>query len=134
MDHGHASHSHHRHGGDGGAPGAAHAGHDKHAGHSVEMFRDRFWVSLVLTIPALIWEPMLQDWFGYTAPVFAGSAYIPAIFGIAVFVYGGRVFLQGAWDELRARLPGMMTLISLADRKSTRLNSSHVRISYAVFC
>jgi P-type Cu2+ transporter len=114
MDHGHASHSHHGHGADGGARGPAHAGHNKHAGHSVEMFRDRFWVSLVLTIPALIWEPMLQDWFGYTAPVFAGSTYIPAIFGSAVFVYGGRVFLQGAWDELKVRLPGMMTLISLA--------------------
>ncbi len=119
----HGSHAHHRHEADGAGDGKAHgvahsstvhAGHDKHAGHSVEMFRDRFWISLLLTIPALIWEPMLQEWFGYSAPVFAGSAYIPAIFGIAVFVYGGRVFLQGAWDELRARLPGMMTLISLA--------------------
>ena len=94
--------------------GHAHAGHDKHAGHSVAMFRDRFWISLALTIPALIWEPMLENWFGYTAPVFPGSAYIPAIFGTAVFVYGGRVFLQGAVDELRARMPGMMTLIGLA--------------------
>ncbi len=92
----------------------AHAGHDKHAGHSVEMFRERFWISLLLSIPALFWEPILQHWFGYAAPVFAGSSHIPAIFGTAVFLYGGRVFLQGALDELRARLPGMMTLISLA--------------------
>ena len=91
-----------------------HAGHDKHAGHSVEMFRDRFWLSLALTIPALVWEPMLQDWFGYTAPRFPGSQYIPAIFGAAVFLYGGWVFLKGAWGELKNRLPGMMTLISLA--------------------
>ncbi|WP_246734841.1 heavy metal translocating P-type ATPase [Chelativorans sp. ZYF759] len=114
MAHRHAHHSHDRHGGDGGTPGPAHGGHDKHAGHSVEMFRDRFWVSLVLAIPVLIWEPMLQDWFGYTAPVFTGSVYVPAIFGIAVFLYGGRVFIRGALEELRARLPGMMTLISLA--------------------
>lgn len=91
-----------------------HAGHDKHAGHSVEMFRDRFWLSLALTIPALVWEPMLQDWFGYTAPRFPGSQYIPAAFGAAVFLYGGWVFLKGAWGELKNRLPGMMTLISLA--------------------
>lgn len=91
-----------------------HAGHDKHAGHSVEMFRDRFWLSLALTIPALVWEPMLQDWFGYTAPHFPGSQYIPAAFGAAVFLYGGWVFLKGAWGELKNRLPGMMTLISLA--------------------
>jgi P-type Cu2+ transporter len=94
--------------------GGGHEGHDKHAGHSVEMFRRLFWVSLVLTIPALIWEPMLQEWFGYRAPVFPGSDMIPAVFGIAVFLYGGRIFLKGAARELSDRLPGMMTLISLA--------------------
>jgi P-type Cu2+ transporter len=88
--------------------------HDKHAGHSVEMFRTRFWVCLALTVPALIWEPMLQDWFGYRAPVVPGAAFIPAIFGTAVFVYGGWIFLQGAWRELADRNPGMMTLIGLA--------------------
>jgi len=93
---------------------AQHIAHDKHAGHSVAMFRDRFWLSLALTVPALIWEPMLQEWFGYRAPAFPGSPYIPAVFGTAVFVYGGRVFLQGAVRELADRLPGMMTLIGLA--------------------
>jgi P-type Cu2+ transporter len=91
-----------------------HAGHGKHAGHSVEMFRTKFWVSLALTVPALIWEPMLQEWFGYQAPAFAGSDLIPALFGTLVFFYGGWVFLQGAIRELSDRLPGMMTLISLA--------------------
>jgi P-type Cu2+ transporter len=91
-----------------------HGGHGKHAGHSVEMFRTKFWVSLALTVPALIWEPMLQQWFGYQAPAFAGSDLIPALFGTLVFFYGGWVFLQGAIRELSDRLPGMMTLISLA--------------------
>lgn len=104
-----ALHHAHEHG-----DGASHVGHDKHAGHSVEMFRDRFWISMALTIPALIWEPMLQQWFGYRAPEFPASQYIPAIFGTAVFFYGGWVFLRGAWGELSSRLPGMMTLISLA--------------------
>jgi P-type Cu2+ transporter len=90
------------------------ADHDKHAGHSVEMFRNRFWVCLALTVPALIWEPMLQDWFGYRAPDVPGAAFIPAIFGTAVFVYGGWIFLLGAWRELADRNPGMMTLIGLA--------------------
>jgi Cu2+-exporting ATPase len=90
------------------------AAHDKHAGHSVAMFRDRFWTSLVLTIPTLIWEPMIQEWFGYSAPQFPGSHFMPPVFGAIVFFYGGWVFLQGALRELRARLPGMMTLISLA--------------------
>lgn len=89
-------------------------GHDKHAGHSVEMFRRRFWVCLVLTVPALVWEPMLQDWFAYTAPEVPGHQYIPAVFGTIVFVYGGLVFLEGAGRELADRNPGMMTLISLA--------------------
>src|SRR5688572_2480254 len=91
-----------------------HGGHDKHAGHSVAMFRDRFWISLALTIPTLIWTDMVQHWLGFQAPAFPGARFLPAVFGTAVFFYGGLVFLQGAMSELRARLPGMMTLISLA--------------------
>jgi P-type Cu2+ transporter len=88
--------------------------HDKHAGHSVEMFRDRFWLTLAMTIPTLIWSHELQAWFRYTAPAFPGSVLIAPVFGTAVYVYGWRVFLQGAVHELRNRLPGMMTLIALA--------------------
>src|SRR5690606_39945299 len=99
---------------------AARAGHaepgerGRHAGHSVEMFRDRFWISLALTVPTLIWSEPVQSWLGYRAPAIPGSAYLPAVFGTAVFVYGGRVFVQGAVRELRSRQPGMMTLIALA--------------------
>jgi Cu2+-exporting ATPase len=78
------------------------------------MFRDKFWISLALTIPTVVWGHMLQSALGYTAPRFPGSAWIPALFGTAVFVYGGWVFIQGAAREIRARLPGMMTLIALA--------------------
>ena len=107
------AHAHHAaHGDHGGHDG--HKGHDKHAGHSVAMFRDKFWLSLALTIPTLVWGHMLQSAFGYTAPQFSGSMYIPAVFGTAVFVYGGWPFLQGAIRELTDRLPGMMTLIALA--------------------
>jgi len=90
------------------------AAHDKHAGHSVAMFRDKFWLSLLLTVPTLLWSHDIQEWFGFMAPMFPGSAYIPAAFGTIVFVYGGLVFLRGAAGELRDRQPGMMTLISLA--------------------
>jgi Cu2+-exporting ATPase len=92
----------------------AHARHDKHAGHSVAMFRDRFWIAFALTIPTLIWGHMLQSALGYTAPHFPGSTYIPPLFGTVVFLYGGTPFVQGALRELRDRLPGMMTLIALA--------------------
>jgi P-type Cu2+ transporter len=78
------------------------------------MFRDRFWISLALTVPTLIWTDMVQHWLGFRAPEFPGARYLPAVFGTAVFFYGGWVFIQGAASELRARLPGMMTLISLA--------------------
>ena len=93
---------------------AAPAGHDRHAGHSVAMFRDRFWLSFALTIPVLIWSMDLQEWLGYMAPAFPGSEFMGAVLGTAVFLYGGPVFLRGARDELRDRQPGMMTLISLA--------------------
>jgi P-type Cu2+ transporter len=92
----------------------ARGGHDKHAGHSVAMFRDKFWISLLLTIPTLIWGHMLQRAFSYSAPAVPGSRWIPAAFGTAVFLYGGLPFIQGAIRELRDRLPGMMTLIALA--------------------
>jgi Cu2+-exporting ATPase len=93
---------------------SGHHGHDKHAGHSAEMFRDRFWLSLILTVPTLVWSDSLQDWLSFTAPSFPRSQHVPAVFGTAVFLYGGLVFLKGGLGELRDRLPGMMTLISLA--------------------
>ena len=92
----------------------AHAAHDRHAGHSVAMFGDRFWLSLLLTLPVLVWSGDLQEWLGYRAPSFPGSELIPPVLGTIVFVYGGLVFLRGGRDELRDRQPGMMTLISLA--------------------
>ena len=91
-----------------------HAGYDKHAGHSVEMFRDKFWISLALTVPTIVWGHMLARIMGRHDPLLAGGQWIAPLFGTAVFVYGGWVFLQGAVRELRDRLPGMMTLISLA--------------------
>jgi Cu2+-exporting ATPase len=91
-----------------------HASHDRHAGHSVAMFRDKFWRSFALTIPVVFWSTDVQHWLGYTAPSFPGSQFIPAILGTVVFVYGGLVFIRGAWGELADHKPGMMTLISLA--------------------
>lgn len=93
----------------------AHAGgHDKHAGHSVAMFRDKFWLSLALTIPIVLLSPDIAMWLGYEIPDFPAAAWLPAILGTVLFVYGGLVFLRGAAGELRERQPGMMTLISLA--------------------
>ena len=78
------------------------------------MFRDKFWIALGLTIPTLIWGHMLPGALGFTTPAFPGSRWIGPVFGTAVFAYGGRPFLQGAAREVRSRLPGMMTLITLA--------------------
>ena len=84
-----------------------HQGHDQHAGHSVEMFRDKFWWSIALTVPTLVWSPMIQQWVGFQAPAFPGSGYVPAIFGTILFFYGGMVFLRGAVREIKDRLPGL---------------------------
>ncbi len=91
-----------------------HGSHDRHAGHSVAMFRDKFWLSFALTIPVVFWSTDVQHWLGYTAPSFPGSKFIPALLGTVVFVYGGLVFIRGAGSELADHKPGMMTLISLA--------------------
>ena len=89
-------------------------GHDRHAGHSVAMFRDRFWLSLAMTIPVVLLSQDISDWFGYALPAIPGLEYLPAILGTVVFLYGGLVFIRGAQGELADRKPGMMTLISLA--------------------
>jgi len=91
-----------------------HAGHEKHEGHSPEMFRDRLWVSLVLTIPILFFSTQFQDWFNYEAPTFTGSDWVSPILATVLFVYAGGVFLRGGQREIQARQPGMMTLISVA--------------------
>jgi P-type Cu2+ transporter len=88
--------------------------HNKHAGHSVSMFKDKFWLSLLLTLPVLAYSEMIQQWLRFSPPLFPGSAYIPFLFSTAIFFYGGLVFIKSAVEEIRARLPGMMTLISLA--------------------
>jgi Cu2+-exporting ATPase len=116
SEHSHTQHHGHHPGPsmDGARNHAAHASHDRHAGHSVAMFRDKFWLSLALTIPVVFWSSEVQHWLGYTAPTFPGSKFLPAILGTVVFLYGGIVFIRGAWGELSERRPGMMTLISLA--------------------
>src|SRR5215213_7926860 len=90
------------------------ANHDRHAGHSVAMFRDKFWLTLALTVPIVILSEDIQEWFGYSIPRLPGVDYLPAILGTIVFLYGGLVFIRGAQVELADRKPGMMTLISLA--------------------
>lgn len=87
--------------------------HTDHSGHEM-MFRNRFWVSIVLTIPVLVFSPMIQEWFGFTAPEFTGSNLVGPIFAIIIFLYGGIPFFQMAVPEIKQRVPGMMTLIALA--------------------
>ncbi len=78
------------------------------------MFRNRFWVNLVLSIPVIIYSPSIQNWFSYTAPPFPGSQLIVPVLSTVIFLYGGLPFLRMATWELRAGKPAMMTLISLA--------------------
>ncbi len=89
---------------------AGHGGHDDHAAQ----FRDRFWLTLVLSVPVVIWSPMIQDWFGYTAPQFAGDQLLAPVLGSIIFFYGGWPFLAGAKAEIRPWQPGMMLLIAMA--------------------
>jgi Cu2+-exporting ATPase len=110
----HVNAGHSMHAGTAGhAAGAAHAAHTDHSGHE-QMFRRRFWVSLALSLPVLLFSPMIQELLGFRLPALAGSQWIPFVFALAIFAYGGLPFLRTAVPELRNREPGMMTLISLA--------------------
>jgi P-type Cu2+ transporter len=90
------------------------ANHDKHAGHNPDIFKKKFWLNLLLSIPAVLYSHTIMDLLNYSMPTFPGSKWIPAIFGIIIFFYGGLVFIKSAKAEIAARTPGMMTLISLA--------------------
>ncbi|MDZ4225481.1 MAG: heavy metal-binding domain-containing protein, partial [Candidatus Andersenbacteria bacterium] len=88
--------------------------HDKHAGHSTNVFARKFWVSLALTVPIVLYSPLPQLFLGWALPVFPGSGLIVPLLGSIVFFYGGWIFLISSWRELKGKAPGMMTLISLA--------------------
>ena len=81
----------------------------KHAGHSIQMFRDRFWLSAILSIPIILYSELPARFFNWQAPAFPGSLYLPLVLASVVFFYGGSVFLKGARQELREKLPGMMS-------------------------
>ena len=89
-------------------------GHGEHAGHSTAMFKNRFWLSLILSVPVVIFSPMFADMLGYQIPEFPGSTWIAPILGTIIFFYGGMPFLKGGWTELTSRQPGMMLLITMA--------------------
>jgi Cu2+-exporting ATPase len=90
-----------------------HGGHEHHA-MMVEDFKKRFWISLVATIPILLFSHMIQMFFGLQSLQFNGDSYVVFVVSSFVFFYGGWPFLKGLVNELRAKQPGMMTLIALA--------------------
>ncbi len=100
--------------------GAPHADHSAHAGHGTDhtgheqLFRVRFWWCLLLSIPVLLYSGMIQMWLGFNPPAFPFSEWIPFVFSVIIFAYGGIPFMQMAVPEIQERKPGMMTLISLA--------------------
>lgn len=94
-------------------PHAAHT-HNKHEGHHTADFLTKFWVTLALTVPIVAYSDLPQLFLGWQAPAFSGSQYLSLVLGSIVFFYGGWIFIKGAYSELKARLPGMMTLIALA--------------------
>jgi Cu2+-exporting ATPase len=110
----HGEHRAHRHDVEPGhGDHGAHGGHDKHAGHDPEMFRRRFWLSLLATIPLVVTSEMVMDWFGYELD-FYGRETLGPVLGSFVFWWGGWPFLAGGAAEVRDRQPGMMLLISMA--------------------
>lgn len=95
---------------------SGHSGHGGHAGHGdhAAQFRRLFWIMLVLAIPVVGFNDMFASLIGYTLPEVGGVDWISPALGTVMYVWGGRPFLTGGWDEIRTRQPGMMLLIALA--------------------
>ena len=98
--------------------GSDHSGHHDQQDHHAHMaadFRNRFWISLALTVPILLLSPLLQKLVGlHEAIHFSGDLYVLFGFASAVFWYGGWPFLKGLFKELKSLQPGMMTLVAVA--------------------
>jgi len=109
----HPGHGHHGHDAAGGDHDGHGGGHGAHHGHHVDMFRTRFWWSLLLTVPLVVTSHMVMGWFGYDLD-FPGMAWVGPVLGTIVFAWGGRPFLAGGLQEARSRTPGMMLLIAMA--------------------
>lgn len=90
------------------------ASFDKHEGHHTNIFRKKFWVSFVLSIPLVLYSDVVPAVLHWSPPTFPGLLAFQSVLASVVFFYGGWVFIASAWRELRARLPGMMTLIAIA--------------------
>ena len=88
--------------------------HDKHEGHKTFSFLQKFWIAVALTIPVFFYSEMAREVFGIHGPEFPGWQYVLLALGSIVFFYCGSIFLTSAYRELKARMPGMMTLIGLA--------------------
>ncbi len=88
--------------------------HDKHVGHHTADFLKKFWISLVLTVPIFFYSEMAKEVFNIRGPEFVGWQYLLLLLGSVVYFYCGWVFLKSAYNELKDRLPGMMTLIAIA--------------------
>lgn len=106
------SHEHHEHSmsHEGNHGGMAHSGHHK---MMIQDFKKRFWISLALSIPILILSPMIQVFLHYEL-TFPGIEYVLFVLATIVFFYGGWPFLNGCYEEIKSKNPGMMTLIGIA--------------------
>ena len=95
-----------------------HASHDngagKHAGHHTQDFLKKFWITLVLTVPIFFYSEMAHMLLGVRGPEFPGWQYVMLLLSSFIYFYCGWVFIGSAYREIRARLPGMMTLIAIA--------------------
>ena len=118
MDHGHMSgmdHSHMDHE-DMSGMNHSHMGHENMGGmdHSMHMgnFKQKFWLSLILAIPIILFSPMMGMSFPFQV-TFPGSNWVVLILATVLFIYGGQPFLSGAKMELKQKSPAMMTLIAM---------------------
>lgn len=101
--------------------------HNQHQNHNAQVFLKKFWISFILTIPVILYSDVIEEIFNWSLPDFSGSNYFSLVFSSIVFFYGGLVFLKGAFEELKNRVPGMMTLIAIA------ISAAYLWSIYAVF-
>ena len=89
----------------------AHTGHDH--GAMIGDFKKRFLISIIISLPVLALSKTIQSFLGIHIE-FKGSDYLLLALSSFIFFYGGWPFLAGLVSELRAKKPGMMTLIAVA--------------------
>lgn len=78
-----------------------------------EDIRNKFWVSLLLTIPIVLYSPLGKNIFGFNLPTPIPENWLMFLLTTPVFFYSGWIFLYSSYIALKHKTLNMAVLIAV---------------------